>query len=92
MIRIWKEGGAMERTGVALQGVALVCCFIEIVDLASLPKALDRLVVALPVMLVGWVMILGGQQLRFRKEDAERTKVSSHASGNDRVEPKRKFQ
>lgn len=66
MIRIWKEGGAMERAGVILQGVALATCLIDIVDFETLPKTIDRLVIAFPVMLVGWALIFRGQQLRHR--------------------------
>lgn len=69
MIRIWKQGGTMERVGVVAMAASLASCFFDIVDFASLPRTLDRLAVAMPIMAIAWVLVLGGQQLRHRRED-----------------------
>lgn len=72
MIRIWKEGGALERIGVMVGVAALVTCFIDIVDFEALPKTFDRLVIAFPMMALAGALVLGGQRLRHRAEDRRR--------------------
>lgn len=72
MIRIWKEGGSMERVGVVMCAASIALCFVDIVDFEALPKTLDRLVVSFPLMVLAWIFILGGQRLRHRAEDRKR--------------------
>lgn len=67
MIRIWREGGSMERAGVVMCVASFVLCFVDVVDFEALPKTLDRLVVSFPLMLAAWVLIFWGQQRRWRK-------------------------
>lgn len=72
MVRIWKQGGTLERVGVVLVVASLALCFVDIVDFEALPKTFDKLVVSMPVAGLGWVFILGGQRRRFREEDRRR--------------------
>lgn len=72
MLRIWKEGGAMERLGLIALVMSMASIFFDFVDFEALPKTLDKLAIPMPLMVLAWVLILGGQRLRWRKEDRKR--------------------
>lgn len=72
MVPIWKNGGTLERAGLLLAIAAIVSCLFDIVDFEALPKTVDKLTIAFPMMVVAAALILGGQRLRHRAEDRKR--------------------
>lgn len=74
MVRIWKQGGWIERVGVIVYLGAFFSVFFDIVDFDPLPKTLDKLTIALPGIVLAFILVLGGQRLRFRAESREREK------------------
>ena len=71
-MRIWKEGGALERVGLILMAVAIASNFFNFVDFEALPKTFDKLAVSMPIMIVAAACIFGGQKMRHQAKDRER--------------------